>query len=67
MTYLKLIVTMPQRAWCWGQQYPYEAILYGLLLLAAAMVSKLAIAIIAAAAIVSGLTAIFRITPNRNP
>ena len=61
MTYLKL---MPQRAWCWGQHYPYDAIFYGLFLIGAAMVSKLLIVIVAAA-IVSGITAIFRITPGR--
>ena len=63
MIYLRLIATMPQRAWVWGQRYPYEAICYGLVLIVAAMVSKLAIVIIAAAAIGSGLTAIFRGEP----
>jgi hypothetical protein len=59
VNYLKLIVTMPHRAWHWGQHYPYEAILYGLVLIGAAMVSKLAIVLIATASIVSGMTTIF--------
>lgn len=59
MMYFKLIATMPRRAWKWGQLYPYEAIAYGLVLLIAAMVSKLIIAIIAAATILSGLKTLF--------
>lgn len=58
MRYLKRLATMPHRAWHWGQRYPYESIFYGLVLIAAAMVSKLAIVIIAAVSICSGMVAI---------
>ncbi|MGB5972701.1 MAG: hypothetical protein WBG38_05255 [Nodosilinea sp.] len=59
MTYLRLMVTAPARAWHWGQRYPYGAIGYGLLLLAGAWLSRPLLVAIAAAAIISGLVAIF--------
>lgn len=60
MNHLRLLVTSPARAWAWGQLYPYGAIGYGLLLLAGAWLSRPLLVIIAAAAITSGLVAIFR-------
>ncbi len=63
MNYLRLAITAAARAWAWGQRYPYGAIGYGLLLLMGAWVSRPLLVIIAAAAITSGLVAIFR--PHR--
>ena len=60
MNYLRLIATSPARAWSWGQRYPYGAIGYGLLLLVGAWLSRPMLVAIAAAAITSGLVAIFR-------
>ncbi|MBE9159728.1 hypothetical protein IQ265_23245 [Nodosilinea sp. LEGE 06152] len=60
MTYLRLALTAPARAWAWGQRYPYGAIGYGLILLAGAWLSRPLLVAIAAAAIISGLIAIFK-------
>ncbi len=60
MRHLRLVATAPARAWAWGQRYPYAAISYGLILLLGAWVSRPLLVIIAAAAIISGLVAIFR-------
>ncbi|HSP31470.1 MAG TPA: hypothetical protein VLO13_05595 [Halomonas sp.] len=60
MKYLRLIATSPARAWAWGQRYPYAAIGYGLVLLVGAWFSRPLLVIIAAAAITSGLVAIFK-------
>lgn len=60
MNYLHLAITAPARAWHWGQRYPYGAIGYGLLLMAGAWLSRPLLVAIAAAAIISGLVAIFR-------
>ncbi|PZO32941.1 MAG: hypothetical protein DCF17_22520 [Shackletoniella antarctica] len=59
MNYLRLVATSPARAWAWGQRYPYAAIGYGLVLLLGAWVSRPLLVIIAAAAIISGIAAIF--------
>lgn len=61
MKHLRLVLTAPARAWSWGQRYPYAAIAYGLLLLAGAWVARPLLVVVAAAAILSGLNAIFRI------
>jgi uncharacterized membrane protein YjjB (DUF3815 family) len=59
MTYLRLAITAPARAWRWGQRYPYGAIGYGLLLLVGAWLSRPLLVAVAAAAIISGIVAIF--------
>lgn len=48
---------LPQRAWQYGQRYPHEAIVYGLVLAALAMVSKLLLALLALTVVVSGIRA----------
>jgi uncharacterized membrane protein len=48
---------MPFRAWQYGQRYPYEGILYGLVLAALAMVSKLFLVLLACVVVASGITA----------
>ena len=46
---------MPARAWQYGQHHPYEAIVYGLVLAALAMVSKLLLALLACVVVASGI------------
>lgn len=60
MNYLQLIATSPARAWSWGQRYPFAAIGYGLVLLIGAFIARPLLVIIGAAAIISGLVAIFK-------
>ena len=49
------LYVMPFRAWQYGQKRPYEAIVYGLVVAAVAMVSKLFLAILASVVVASGV------------
>ena len=46
---------MPFRAWQYGQHRPHEAIVYGLVLAALAMVSKLLLALLSCVVVISGI------------
>lgn len=48
---------LPFRAWQYGQRCPHEAIIYGLVLMAIALVSKLLLALLACLVVVSGIKA----------
>jgi hypothetical protein len=48
---------MPYRAWQYGQRYPYEAIVYGLVLAGLSMISKPLLALLACVVVVSGIKA----------
>ena len=52
---LLTLYQMPARAWQYGQCRPYEAIVYGLVLAALAMVSKLLLALLACVVVASGI------------
>jgi hypothetical protein len=54
------LVEMPARAWSYGQRYPYEAIVYGLVLAGLAMVSKLLLALLACVVVASGIKGALR-------
>ncbi|MGB3309965.1 MAG: hypothetical protein WBG32_00135 [Nodosilinea sp.] len=60
MRHLHQALTAPGRAWSWGQRYPYAAIGYGLVLLLGSWLSRPLLVACAAAAIISGLLAIFK-------
>ncbi len=46
---------MPRRAWQYGQRCPHEAIVYGMALMAIALVSKLLLALLACLVVTSGI------------
>lgn len=52
---LETIVQLPSRAWRYGQHCPYEAIIYGLVLAAIALISKLLLASLALVVVTSGV------------
>jgi len=54
------IIEMPARAWVYGQRYPYEAIVYGLVLAGLAMVSKLLLALLSCVVVISGIKGALR-------
>ncbi|NEQ46999.1 MAG: hypothetical protein F6K00_27045 [Leptolyngbya sp. SIOISBB] len=55
------VIELPARAWDYGQRYPYEAIVYGLVLAALAMVSKLLLALLAYVVVASGIVGSLRV------
>ena len=54
------LVEMPARAWYYGQRYPHQAIVYGLVLAGLAMVSKLLLALLSCVVVISGITGALR-------
>ena len=56
---------MPARAWHYGQCRPYEAIVYGLVLAALAMVSKLLLALLACVVVASGIQSALSVSQLR--
>lgn len=55
------LYAMPLRAWQYGQRCPHEAIVYGLVLAALAMVSKLLLALLSCVVVVSGIRGTLRV------
>ena len=55
------VIELPARAWDYGQRCPYEAIIYGLVLAALAMVSKLLLALLACVVMASGIGGSLRV------
>ncbi|MEM9118214.1 MAG: hypothetical protein AAGD09_10070 [Cyanobacteria bacterium P01_F01_bin.56] len=49
------LIELPARAWDYGQRHPHEAIVYGLVLAALAMISKLLLALLACVVVASGV------------
>lgn len=60
MNYLRLLITAPLRAWSWGQLHPERAIVYGLVVVGGAFISKPVLVAVGSAAILSGLVASFK-------
>jgi hypothetical protein len=54
------LIEMPARAWAYGQRYPHEAIVYGLVLAGLAMVSKLLLALLSCVVVISGIKGALR-------
>ena len=52
---------LPARAWHYGQRYPYEAIVYGLVLAGLAMFSKLLLALLTCVVVASGIRGALRV------
>ncbi|MEM9118209.1 MAG: hypothetical protein AAGD09_10045 [Cyanobacteria bacterium P01_F01_bin.56] len=55
------LIELPARAWDYGQRYPYEAIFYGLVLAALAMVYQLVLALLACVVVASGVVGSLRV------
>ena len=62
---LLTLYQMPARAWQYGQHRPYEAIVYGLVLAALAMVSKLLLALLACVVVASGIKSVLSVSQLR--
>lgn len=55
------LYAMPFRAWQYGQYRPHEAIVYGLVLAALAMISKLLLAMLSMIVVFSGIRGALKI------
>lgn len=57
----KTLYRMPFRAWQYGQRFPYEGIVYGVVLCAIALVSKPLLALLALTVVLSGIKAVLEV------